>query len=57
MLHPKKRSCKIPVCQVKKGELYFYLLAEHNVPVTRAAWYLKLIANISPLLSQDQAPR
>ena len=57
MLNPKKRSCKIPVCQVKKSEVYFYLLAEANVPVSRAAWYLKLLANFFSQKDQSEPTR
>ena len=35
----------------------FYLLAEHNVPVSRAAWYLKLLAHIQPTMTQEQSSK
>ena len=59
MLNSKKRNCKVPVGPpvVKRSDFYFYLFAEFNVPVSRAAWYLKLLAYIFPQVNQDQQSR
>jgi len=40
----------------RKNEL-FYLFAEHNVPVSRATWYIKLIAYNMPLLLPEQTSK
>ena len=42
-LKKKAHKMRIPGFPSKKGEV-FLLLAEFNVPVSRAAWYLKLLA-------------
>ena len=52
----RKHKGRIPVFQSKKGEM-FYLLAECNVPVSRAAWYLKLLAYIQPTITQEQSSK
>ena len=59
LLNPKKRSTRIPFCLVggKKGEMYFFLLAEFNVPVSRAAWYLKVLANVMPAVTDSSNQR
>ena len=57
LFNPKKRSCRIPFCLGKKGEMYFFLLAEFNVPVSRAAWYLKVLANVMPAVTDSSTQR
>ena len=52
----KAQKIRIPGFPSKKGEV-FLLLAEFNVPVSRAAWYLKLLAFYGQSVSTEQTSK